>query len=190
MLCVGWTEGTITNCLPCASACVFSRWTFGQTLGHRRCTETVSLPCDCRKKIVGSHDVNFIGFFSIKATNSPSDVLLKVEVFREDFVTVITLQLWTFSFQLLCWVKFSEWILILRSSSYSSYPRSLRAVSLMNSKLAMMFDDPPQIPVAPSGLFLLLLGRLGMMTFSKSPSSVRLLVMLQIFVLVPCFPGL
>lgn len=122
---VGWTEGTIINCLPCASACVFSRWTFGQRLGHRRCTETVSLPCDCRKKIVRSHDLNYIGFISFMASNSPSNVLLKVEVFRENFVTVITLQLWTFSFQLLCWVKFSEWILILRSTLYSSYPRPL-----------------------------------------------------------------
>lgn len=57
-------------------------------------------------------------------------------------------------------------------------------------KLAMFFDLFPHIPVAPSEFFLLLLGRLGMMTFSKSPSSVRLVVMLQIFVLVPCFPGL
>lgn len=48
----------------------------------------------------------------------------------------------------------------------------------------------PHRPVAPSGLFLLLLGRLGMMTFSKSPNSVRLVVMLQVFVFVPCFPGL
>lgn len=34
--------------------------------------------------------------------NSPSNVLLKIKVFGEDFVTEITLQLWTFSFQLLC----------------------------------------------------------------------------------------
>lgn len=36
------------------------------------------------------------------ASNSPSNVLLKIKVFGEDFVTEITLQLWTFSFQLLC----------------------------------------------------------------------------------------
>lgn len=37
---------------------------------------------------------------------------------------------------------------------------------------------------------MLLLERLGIMTFSKSVSSVRLLVMLQILVLMPCLPGL
>lgn len=31
-----------------------------------------------------------------------SNVLLKIKVFRKDFVTEITLQLWTFAFQLLC----------------------------------------------------------------------------------------
>ncbi len=38
------------------SACVSSRWTFGQKLGHRRCTEMVSLLYDCRKEIVRSHE--------------------------------------------------------------------------------------------------------------------------------------
>lgn len=39
---------------------------------------------------------------AVRPVNSPPDVLLKVKVFREDFVTVITLQLRTFPFQLLC----------------------------------------------------------------------------------------
>lgn len=117
---------------PCVSACVSSRWTFGQKLGHRRYTETVSPLCDCRKKIDRSHDWKAIESLSfglksifrwvqstMLASNSPSNVLLKIKVFGEDFVTEITLQLWTFSFQLLCWgVKFNEWIFILRTSSY------------------------------------------------------------------------
>lgn len=100
---------------PCVSACVSSRWTFGQRLGHRRCTETASLLCGCRKKIIEGHDwkgneILYCGlqsFFrwaqsAILASDSPPNVLLKIKVFREDFVTEITLELWTFSFQLLC----------------------------------------------------------------------------------------
>lgn len=36
------------------------------------------------------------------ASNSPPNVLLKIKVFGEDLVAEITLQLRTFSFQLLC----------------------------------------------------------------------------------------
>lgn len=35
-------------------------------------------------------------------SDSPPDVLLKIKVFREDFVTEVTLELRTFSLQLLC----------------------------------------------------------------------------------------
>lgn len=48
----------------------------------------------------------------------------------------------------------------------------------------------PHVPATPSELFLQFLGRLGTITFSKSPSSAMLAVMLQVLVLVPCFPGL
>lgn len=46
-------------------------------------------------------------------------MLLKVKVFWEDFVAVITLKLWTFSFELLCWVKMIKSILMELSTPYT-----------------------------------------------------------------------
>lgn len=56
-----------------------------------------------KKKVTSDNfscGLNRIIFFM--ASDSPSNMLLKVKVLGEDFVTVITLKLWTFSFQLLC----------------------------------------------------------------------------------------
>lgn len=109
------------------------------------------------------------------AADSPPDVLLQVKVFGKGLDAVVALQFGPFTFQLLCWTEATDFSL-------------LGAFAPMRQKANSRV--PPQVPATPSRLFLLLLERLGIMTFSKSVSSVRLLVILQSLVLVPCLPGL
>lgn len=150
-------KSIVTNYLePCVSACVSSRWTSGQKLVHRQCTEKVSLLCDCRKKIVRSHDKKGTECLSsglksifrwlqsgMLPSNSPSNVLLKIKVFWEDFVTEITLQLGTFSFQMLScgdiqWMSIYPTIIIIHFLSMITV--SSCAVSLINNFADMFYN--------------------------------------------------
>lgn len=164
---------------PCVSAYVSSRWTFGQRLDRRQCTEMVSLLCGCKKR-KASH-----GFYV---------------PFSSGYKYIFT---WSTHLLMCCWrSKFFEKILSQKLHfSFGPLPFSCSAEENViavrwitkhygKSSLFERKDVFKHLPVDPSEFFLLLRDRLGMMTFSKLPSSVRLVVMLQVLVLVACFPGL